>query len=148
VAQRTRFCTIGGVRDSILWKRFDVLLGIAGLLVGAAVVNLVFGQFNLGFANQPVAHTDILGSFAGMSVAGLAAVMLGGCPFRQVIMSGEGDADAGMAVLGMAAGALAAHGLNFASSAKGLTPLAWPVLAVMAVVLAVIAFAKRGRATS
>jgi YedE family putative selenium metabolism protein len=148
VAQRTRFCTIGGVRDSILWKRFDLLLGIAGLVVGAAVVNLVFGQFNLGFANQPVAHTDILGSFAGMSIAGLSAVMLGGCPFRQVIMSGEGDADAGMAVLGMAAGALAAHGLNVASSAKGLAPLGWPMLAVMAVLLTVIAFAKRGRATS
>jgi hypothetical protein len=148
VAQRTRFCTIGGVRDSILWKRFDLLLGIGGLLVGAAVVNLAFGQFNLAFANQPVAHTDILGSFAGMSVAGLAAVMLGGCPFRQVIMSGEGDADAGMAVFGMATAALAAHWLNFASSAKGLAPLGWPVLGAMAVLLALIAFAKRGRAAS
>jgi hypothetical protein len=53
-----------------------------------------------------------------------------------------------MAVFGMATAALAAHGLNFASSAKGLAPLGWPVLAVMAVVLAVIAFAKRGRAAS
>jgi hypothetical protein len=148
VAQRTRFCTIGGVRDSILWKRFDLLLGVAGLVVGAAVVNIVFGQFNLAFANQPVAHTDILGSFAGMSIAGLSAVMLGGCPFRQVIMSGEGDADAGVAVLGMAAGALAAHYFNLASSAKGLAPLAWPMLAAMAVLLAVIAFAKRGRTAS
>jgi hypothetical protein len=83
-----------------------------------------------------------------MSVAGLAAVMLGGCPFRQVIMSGEGDADAGMAVFGMATAALGAHWFNFASSAKGLAPLGWPVLGVMVVLLAAIAFAKRGRATS
>lgn len=148
VAQRSRFCTIGGVRDSILWKRFDLLLGIVGLLAGAGIVNLALGQFNVAFAGQPVAHTDVLGSFAGMTVAGLAAVMLGGCPFRQVIMSGEGDADAGMAVLGMATAALAAHWLGFASSAKGLAPLGWPALAVGAVLLAGIAFAKRGRATS
>jgi uncharacterized membrane protein YedE/YeeE len=75
-------------------------------------------------------------------------VMLGGCPFRQVIMSGEGDADAGVAVLGMAAGALAAHWLNLASSAKGLAPLGWPMLGVMAVLLVIIAFAKRGRTAS
>jgi hypothetical protein len=148
VAQRTRFCTIGGIRDSIIWKRFDLLLGIAGLVVGAAVVNLLLGQFNLGFANQPVAHTDYLGSFAGMSIAGLAAVMLGGCPFRQVIMSGEGDADAAMAVFGMAAAALGAHWLNVASSAKGLAPFGWPAIAAMAVLLAVVAFVGRRRAAS
>jgi uncharacterized membrane protein YedE/YeeE len=78
---------------------------------------------------------DLFGNFAAMAVAGLAAVMLGGCPFRQVIMSGEGDADAFSAVLGMMAGAYFMHSFQFASSAKGLAPMAWPLLAVMAAAL-------------
>jgi YedE family putative selenium metabolism protein len=135
VAQRSRFCTVGGIRDAIIWKRFDVLLGIGGLVVGALVANLALGQFNPGFAGQPVAHTDMLGNFAAMGVAGLAAVLLGGCPFRQVIMSGEGDADAFVAVLGMMAGAYFMHSFQLASSAKGLAPMAWPLIGVMAAAL-------------
>lgn len=146
VAQRSRFCTIGGVRDAILWRRWDLLLGIAGLVVGALVVNLALGQFKLGFAGQPIAHSDQLGNFAAMAVAGLAAVMMGGCPFRQVIMTGEGDVDAAAAVSGMFAGALFSHGLGTASSAAGLAPLAWPVLGVMALVLVGIALWKRDAA--
>jgi hypothetical protein len=145
VAQRSRFCSIGGIRDVVLVRRFDLLFGVIGLLVGAFVANLVLGQFNLGFENQPVAHTDALGNFAAMAVAGLAAVMLGGCPFRQVIMSGEGDADAFAAVLGMMAGALFAHWYGIASSPKGLSQYGWPALAVMAVVLVAIALVKRER---
>lgn len=143
VAQKSRFCTIGGVRDAILWRRWDLLLGVAGLVTGALVVNLLLGQFKLGFVGQPIAHTDWLGNFAAMGVAGLAAVMMGGCPFRQVIMTGEGDADAAAAVAGMLTGALFAHGLGTASSAAGLTPLAWPALGVMAAVLVGIALWKR-----
>ncbi|MCX8007321.1 MAG: YedE family putative selenium transporter [Coriobacteriia bacterium] len=145
VAQRSRFCSVGGIRDVVLVRRFDLLFGVIGLLGGAFVVNLALGQFNPGFANQPVAHTDALGNFAAMAVAGLAAVMLGGCPFRQVVMSGEGDADAFAAVLGMAAGAFVAHWQGIASSPKGLSPLGWPALAVMAVVLVVIALVNRER---
>lgn len=146
LAQRSRFCSIGGIRDAILVRRFDLLFGVLGLLAGSLVANLLLGQFRLGFAGQPVAHTDLLGNFAAMAVAGLAAVMLGGCPFRQVVMTGEGDVDAGGAVLGMFAGALFAHGLGVASSPKGLTPAAWPALGVMAALLVAIALWKRERA--
>lgn len=145
VAQRSRFCSIGGIRDVVLVRRFDLLFGVIGLLVGAFVANVALGQFSLGFENQPVAHTDALGNFAAMTVAGLAAVMLGGCPFRQVIMSGEGDADAFAAVLGMMAGAYVAHWQGVASSPKGLSPLGWPTLGVMAAVLVAIALVKRER---
>ncbi|MDZ4180362.1 MAG: YedE family putative selenium transporter [Coriobacteriia bacterium] len=145
VAQRSRFCSIGGIRDAILVRRFDLLFGVLGLLVGAVVMNMVFGQFKLGFEGQPIAHTNALGNFAAMTVAGLSAVMLGGCPFRQVIMSGEGDTDATVAVLGMIVGALFAHRMLVASSAAGLTEIAWPVLAVMFVVLVGIALLKRDR---
>lgn len=145
VAQRSRFCSVGGIRDAILVRRYDLLFGIAGLVIGATIVNLLFGQYSLGFTGQPVAHNDALGSFAAMTIAGLAAVMMGGCPLRQTIMGSEGDADAAIAVLGMLVGAGFAHWAGIASSPAGLTSVAWPAMGVMAVVLAVIAFAKRSR---
>lgn len=145
VAQRSRFCSIGGIRDAALVRRYDLLFGVIGLLVGATLMNMLLGQYKLGFVGQPIAHTDALGNFASMAVAGLAATMLGGCPFRQVIMSGEGDADATSALLGMFLGALVAHRFLIASSGAGLSDKAWPVIGVMALVLFAIAFVKRER---
>lgn len=145
VAQRSRFCSVGGIRDAILVRRFDLAFGVLGLLAGSLLVNLALGQFRLGFLDQPVAHADAAGNFAAMVVAGLAAVLMGGCPFRQVVMTGEGDVDAAGAVLGMILGALFAHGFQIASSPKGLTPLAWPALAVMGVALVTIALVFRER---
>lgn len=143
VAQRSRFCSIGGIRDAILIRRYDLLFGVIGLVVGATIVNLALGQYSLGFEGQPVAHNDILGSIAAMTVATFAAVLLGGCPFRQVIMGSEGDADGFVAVLGMLVGAGVAHLFKIASSPAGLTASAWPTLGVMAVVLVVVALVNR-----
>jgi hypothetical protein len=145
IAQRSRLCTTGGIRDALLWRRFDKLFGVAGLVLGALVVNAIFGQFRLGFAGQPVSHTDSLANFAAMAVAGLAAVLMGGCPLRQVVMAGEGDVDAGGAIAGMAAGALFAHGARLASTAKGASPGGLTMLAVMALVLVGIGFMRLPR---
>lgn len=145
VAQRSRFCSIGGIRDAILVRRYDLLFGVAGLLVGAIAINVLLGQFNVGFEGQPVAHTDVLGNFAAMVVATLAAVMLGGCPFRQVIMGSEGDVDATAATAGMLVGAGFTHWAGIASSPAGLSTVAWPALGVMAVVLVGVALLKRAR---
>lgn len=145
VAQRTRFCTTGGIRDALLVRRYGRLLAVAGLVGGAAAANLLLGQFRLGFAGQPVAHTAGLANFAAMAVAGLAAVLMGGCPLRQVVMAGEGDLDAVGALAGMTVGALAMHGLGLASTPKGPAPLAWAVLAGAAVLLLGIGLLRRGR---
>ena len=145
VAQRSRFCSVGGIRDSILIKRYDLLFGVIGLVIGATIVNLIFGQYNLGFEGQPVAHNDVLGNIAAMVVAALSAVMLGGCPMRQMIMGSEGDADGAAAVVGMIVGAGFTHWAGIASSPAGLTDKAWPALAIYAVILAVIALMKRVR---
>lgn len=145
VAQRSRFCSVGGIRDAVLVRRYDLLFGIVGLVIGSTVVNLVLGQYNLGFVGQPVAHNDALGSFAAMTIAAFSAVLLGGCPLRQIVMGSEGSADSAVAVIGMLVGAGFAHWAGIASSPAGLTSAAWPAMGVMAVVLAVIAFAKRSR---
>ena len=44
-----------------------------------------------------------------MAVLGLAAVFAGGCPLRQLILAGEGNGDALITVLGLAAGSIHAY---------------------------------------
>jgi len=126
LAQRTRFCTVGAVRDVILVRDFYRMMGVAGLVAGAFIGNLVLGQFNFGMAGQPVAHTDFVWNFSGMVLAGLAFTLAGGCPGRQLFMSGEGDGDAAVFVFGLLAGTAFAHNFGVAASPKGIgewTPL-------------------------
>jgi YedE family putative selenium metabolism protein len=122
IAQRSRFCTMGAFRDLILFRSGHLLSGVVALFVAALVVNFLLGQVKIGFAGQPVAHTDFVWNFAGMVLAGLAFALAGGCPGRQLFMSGEGDGDAAIFVLGMIVGAAFAHNFGLASSPKGLGP--------------------------
>jgi uncharacterized protein len=119
LAQRSRFCTVGGVRDLILARDAHLFWGILAVIVAAFVTNLLLGQFKPGFEGQPVAHSNSLWNFGGMVLAGLAFTLAGGCPGRQLIMSGEGDGDAGIFALGMIVGAGFAHNFNLASSPAG-----------------------------
>jgi YedE family putative selenium metabolism protein len=119
IAQRTRFCTMGAVRDIILMRDFHLASGVLALAAGAFITNLILGQFNAGFENQPIAHTNQLWNFGGMVLAGLAFALAGGCPGRQLFLAGEGDGDAGVFVLGMIIGAGFAHNFSLASSPKG-----------------------------
>ena len=121
LAQRSRFCTMGAIRDLILFGQTHLFAGLVSLTVTAFVMNLALNQFNLGFANQPVAHTMHIWNFAGMVLAGLAFTLAGGCPGRQLFLSGEGDGDAAIFVIGMVVGAAFAHNFGLASSGTGAT---------------------------
>lgn len=136
-AQRTRFCTMGAIRDLILIRDMHLMTGIIGLVIGAFITNLFFGQFDPGFAGQPVAHNSHLWNFAGMALAGLAFALAGGCPGRQLFLSGEGDGDAAVFVMGMIAGAAFAHNFMTASSPKG--PETWgPAFVIIGLVICMI----------
>lgn len=119
LAQRSRFCTVGALRDLVLLRDAHLANGILALVVAAFLTNLALGQFKAGFEGQPVAHTHTLWNFAGMTLAGLAFTLAGGCPGRQFFLAGEGDGDAGVFTLGMAAGAGFAHNFSLASSPAG-----------------------------
>lgn len=121
MAQRTRFCTVAGIRDSIMFKDFTLLIGFVSCIITAAIFNGIFGFFHLGFANQPIAHTDGLWNFLGMTLVGFASVLLGGCPLRQLILSGEGNIDSVITVIGMFIGAAFCHNFGLASSGEGPT---------------------------
>ncbi len=117
-AERTRLCMAGGIRDIFLIKDFTLISGFIAIFAAVLVGNLITGSFHLGFADQPVSHPMHLWNFLGMFAVGLGSVMLGGCPLRQLILAGEGSGDSAVAVLGMMAGAAAAHNFSLASSAN------------------------------
>jgi YedE family putative selenium metabolism protein len=120
LAQRTRFCTMGAIRDVALMRDTHLLKGVAALVGVAFVTNLILGQVKFGFAGQPVAHSSYLWNFTGMVLSGLAFALAGGCPGRQLFLAGEGDSDAGVFVLGMITGAAFAHNFTLAASADSL----------------------------
>lgn len=143
LAQRSRFCTVGGIRDVILMRDPHLINGAIALVITAFIVNLALGQFNPGFEKQPVAHTDALWNFGGMVLAGLAFTLAGGCPGRQFILSGEGDADAAIFGLGMIVGAGFAHNFNLASSATGPSPFGPAAVIIGLIVCVAIGLAFR-----
>jgi YedE family putative selenium metabolism protein len=122
LAQRSRFCTMGAFRDLILFRQSHLFLGVLSLAAAAFATNLILKQFHPGFAGQPVAHTMHVWNFLGMTLAGLAFALAGGCPGRQIFMAGEGDGDAAVFVSGMIVGAAFAHNFGLASSPKGVGP--------------------------
>jgi len=143
VAQRTRLCMVGGIRDVILFKDWTLLMGFVAIIVVALLGNVVvLGKFSLGFAEQPVAHTDGLWNFLGMAAVGLGSVLLGGCPMRQLILSGEGNTDSTVAVLGMFVGAAFCHNFGLASSGAGTTPAGRVACVLTLVVMVIIALAN------
>ena len=119
LAQRTRLCLVGGFRDFILFRDFYLLYGFAAILIVALIGNLALGSFKLGFADQPIAHSDGLWNFLGMALAGLASALLGGCPLRQLVSASEGNTDSAITVTGLIAGAAFAHNFGLAASTKG-----------------------------
>ena len=127
LAQRTRLCMVGGIRDVVLFREPKLLMGFGAILVSALVCNLILNGvgeatfFHLGFKGQPIAHTDGLWNCLGMLLVGFGCVLLGGCPLRQLVMSGEGNSDSAVPVLGLLVGAAFCHNFGLASSADGPT---------------------------
>jgi YedE family putative selenium metabolism protein len=120
LAQRSRFCITGSVRDTLLMGRRNPLLwGLGTFLLVAVAVNLFSGRFNPGFYGQPGAHLEFFWSFLGMLLVGWLSVLIGGCPFRQLIKAGEGDADAGLVVIGMLLGGGIVQSWGLTATAAG-----------------------------
>ncbi|MDA8124942.1 MAG: YedE family putative selenium transporter [Deltaproteobacteria bacterium] len=115
LAQRTRLCFMGAWRDLFLLRDTQLLTGVVAFFLGCLGGNLFFGQFQPGFADQPLAHSHQLWNFLGMVLVGLAAAMLGACPLRQMVLTGQGDHDAAVTVLGMVAGAALTHNFDLSS---------------------------------
>lgn len=127
LAQKTRLCMVGGIRDAVLFREWKLLAGFLAILVSALLCNLILNAaapgtyFKLGIEGQAVAHTDGLWNGLGMLLTGFGCVLLGGCPLRQLVLAGEGNTDSAVAVLGLMIGAAFAHNFGLASSGEGPT---------------------------
>ena len=145
LAQRTRLCMVGGIRDAVLFKETKLLFGFIAILVSCFVMNLILTiatpatYVKFGFADQAVAHTDGLWNALGMLLTGFGCTLLGGCPLRQLVLAGEGNADSAVTVVGLACGAAFAHNFGLASSATGTTANGRVAVIIGIVVVAAIA---------
>lgn len=148
LAQRTRLCTMGGIRDIVLFRDNYLFLGFLGIFVVSLAGNLITGNFMLGFEGQPVAHTQTLWNFMGMVAVGFSAVLLGGCPLRQLILAAEGNTDSAMTVMGLLVGAAFAHNMALASSPAGATPNGKIAVLAGLVIMAAVAYFNSDLAVS
>jgi YedE family putative selenium metabolism protein len=105
LSQRSGLCITGGLRNFFLFKEKTLLLGVIAAFGSALFISLISGQFHLGFNDQPGSHPDNFWTFLAMVLVGLAAVIIDGCPFRQLVKAGQGDVDAGLTCFGMLTGA-------------------------------------------
>jgi hypothetical protein len=103
-----------GSRSPLFW-------GFLAFLIGAFGTNVLMGRFTFGLYGQPGSHLEYLWSFLGMLLVGWLSVLIGGCPFRQLIKAGEGDADAGLAVVGMFLGGGLVQSWGLAGTAAGVS---------------------------
>ena len=145
LAQRTRLCMVGGIRDVVLFGEWKLILGFVAILVSALIGNMILGYFHPGFAGQAIAHTDGLWNALGMALAGFGCVLLGGCPLRQLVLAGEGNTDSAITVFGLMAGAAVAHNFGLASSGEGPTANGKAAVIIGFVVLFVIAAVNSAR---
>lgn len=121
LAQKSRICMVGGMRDVVMFKDFNLLSGFVVVFVTILIGNIILGNFS-GFSTylQPIAHASQLWNLLGMVIVGWGSVLLGGCPLRQLILAGEGNGDSAVTVFGMVVGAALAHNLKLAGSAASL----------------------------
>ena len=117
VAQKTRICFVGGIRNLFLMKDFTLLIPIGGIFVAMLVYSLVTGTFKASFDGQPIAHAQHLWNILGLYAVGFAGVLAGGCPLRQMILAGQGSSDAATTFIGMLVGAAFAHNFGLAGAA-------------------------------
>lgn len=114
IAQKSRMCFAGSIRNIIMFKDFKLFYLVSGLFVVMLIYNLIVGDFKfVDFG--PVAHAQSLWNILSMYAVGFSAVLLGGCPLRQLILSGTGSGDSVITIFGMFFGASISHNFKLAS---------------------------------
>lgn len=111
LAQRSRFCMVGGIRDFILFRDNQLFLGSFTLFLTVLIGNIILGNFHFSFTSE-----SAIWFILSMALVGLCGSLLGGCPLRQLILAGEGNGDSAITVLGMVVGAAFSHNFMTAST--------------------------------
>ena len=146
ILSATRFCAVTAGRQ-VFQKDRRMLLATVALMIGYGLVVLITQKSIPGLEGQPAAHQDHLWSILAMALVGLCGCLAGGCPVRQLVMTGEGNGDAAMAVAGILLGGALSHGFGLVSSGAGTTPAGQTAI-IIGIVLAVIYGASRSVLTT
>lgn len=99
LAQRSRFCSIGGFRDYFLARDTYLLKGYLGVLVGGAAGFLGFKLLGGEVPDYPLGMDLtslglLVSTIVGAVGLGLFSVLAGGCPTRQHVLAAEGKESA------------------------------------------------------
>jgi uncharacterized membrane protein YedE/YeeE len=98
LAQRSRMCTIGGLRDFVLVRDTALLRGAAALLLGSWIAfgalrllaGTAAGHGLLAAGTTPSGLRACVAILVGAVLLGFAATLAGACPLRQHILAGQG----------------------------------------------------------
>lgn len=116
LAQKSRMCFAGSIRDVILMKNFDLLSIIAALFAVVTVYNIATGNFHLSFSGQPIAHSQHLWNILGMYVVGFGSGIGRWLPAASADPCRAGSSDSAVTFLGMLLGAAFAHNFNLSAA--------------------------------
>jgi uncharacterized membrane protein YedE/YeeE len=98
LGQRSRMCSIGGLRDFVLVRDTALLKGIGAMLVAAWVafgaIRVIVGS-DAGFGllakgTTPSSITACVAILVGALLLGFVATLSGACPLRQHVLAGQG----------------------------------------------------------
>ena len=138
VGQRSRFCTVGGLRDFLIARDTTLLLGVVALFAAAWVSFPVVDIITSATAPTVIEQAEGLGGLDPLAVAaddgalgdldedgglptlplaavifmggigvGAVSTVVGGCPFRQHVLAGQGSRQARYYLVGFYIAALA-----------------------------------------
>ena len=88
----------------------NAVVGLAGFAAGIFLGTIFIRK---GFTLQR--------NYTTKTLAGWGSVLLGGCPLRQLILAGSGNADSAVTVFGMIVGAAFAHNFGLAGNADSVS---------------------------
>lgn len=122
LGQRSRMCFVGGIRDLYLIKNTYLFKGLIAFILSAFIGYIIFNN-NIPFpwflekgimtAISGAACTQgiaayILAIIGGFGI-GFFSVLSGGCPFRNTVMTGEGNKLSLLYLAGFFLGAVLFH---------------------------------------
>lgn len=118
ILSATGFCAVAAVRSAFGPRRAPTYAALA-LVLAYAAVSYATGRSSIGATTPPVAHGDAVWNLAAAFLLGLTGAFAGGCPVRQLVLTGEGNGDALTTVAGLVVGGAAAHNFGTVSAAAG-----------------------------
>jgi YedE family putative selenium metabolism protein len=121
LAQKSRFCVTGSIGNFLVSGDARLLAGVVSMIASAFLVSLLVGSFSPGLEGQPGSHLAYGWSFLGMALVGSISILIGGCPFRQLILASQGSCDAAAAVFGMLGGGAIVQAWGLGSTNAGPT---------------------------